>query len=249
MRQAGAINEEQYNLMCAAATKAKDETIGSANTQYDSIYATTTSKLGDTSKYINSETGAIKTKWDVLSDGITSRWNATWDMVSSKWNEFKTNFKTSWDNCWRGVGNAFIDTWNSIVGALETAINSMVRMLNKFSVKIPDLDIFGKNAGASIGFNLNPVSFSRVPRLATGAVIPPNAEFAAILGDQRNGRNLEAPERLIRQIVREESGNGSGGNWIIQLVDTEGRVKSETLISEFERKNRREGKTVIPVGT
>lgn len=46
----------------------------------------------------------------------------------------------------------------------------------------------------------------KIPRLATGAVIPPNAQFAAILGDQTHGRNLEAPESLIRQIVREESG-------------------------------------------
>jgi hypothetical protein len=32
----------------------------------------------------------------------------------------------------------------------------------------------------------------------------------AVLGDQSNGTNLEAPENLIRQIVREESGVGSG---------------------------------------
>lgn len=40
--------------------------------------------------------------------------------------------------------------------------------------------------------------------LATGAVIPPNQEFLAVLGDQKSGRNLEAPEGLIRQIMREE---------------------------------------------
>lgn len=43
-----------------------------------------------------------------------------------------------------------------------------------------------------------------VPYLAEGAVIPPNAPFMAVLGDQRNGTNLEAPADLIRQIVREE---------------------------------------------
>jgi hypothetical protein len=37
-------------------------------------------------------------------------------------------------------------------------------------------------------------------------VIPANAEFAAILGDQKSGRNIEAPEGLIRQIVSEEMG-------------------------------------------
>lgn len=46
----------------------------------------------------------------------------------------------------------------------------------------------------------------KIPRLATGAVIPPRAQFLAVLGDQSHGRNLEAPESLIRQIVREEGG-------------------------------------------
>lgn len=54
-----------------------------------------------------------------------------------------------------------------------------------------------------------------VPYLASGAVIPPRSEFLAVLGDQKNGRNLEAPEELLRQIVREETGGnqGSGGNY------------------------------------
>jgi len=57
------------------------------------------------------------------------------------------------------------------------------------------------------GLNIPEVTAPQIPRLATGAVIPPNAEFAAILGDQRSGRNLEAPEGLIRQIIQEEIGN------------------------------------------
>ena len=44
------------------------------------------------------------------------------------------------------------------------------------------------------------------------------------------------------------SGSGSGGDWNIQIVDTDGRVKSETVISAAERKNRRDGRTIIPLG-
>lgn len=47
---------------------------------------------------------------------------------------------------------------------------------------------------------------SGLPMLASGAVIPPNQPFAAILGDQTTGRNIETPEALMRQVVREESG-------------------------------------------
>ena len=44
---------------------------------------------------------------------------------------------------------------------------------------------------------------------AEGAIIPPNREFAAVLGDQSSGMNIETPERLLREIVREESGNSA----------------------------------------
>lgn len=57
-----------------------------------------------------------------------------------------------------------------------------------------------------------------VPHLAKGAVIPANNKFLAVLGDQTSGRNLEAPEDLIRQIVREESGAGSSDR-VAQLLE------------------------------
>ena len=52
-----------------------------------------------------------------------------------------------------------------------------------------------------------------LPMLATGAVIPPNAPFMAILGDQRHGTNIEAPLDTIKQAVREVVGSGSGGQY------------------------------------
>ena len=57
------------------------------------------------------------------------------------------------------------------------------------------------------------VTMPQIPYLAQGAVIPPNRKFAAVLGDQTSGMNLEAPEGLIRQIVREEAG---GNAWEVQ---------------------------------
>ena len=51
--------------------------------------------------------------------------------------------------------------------------------------------------------------------------IPPNREFLAVLGDQNRGNNIEAPESLIRQIIRDElatSRPGSGNVYEIPLV-------------------------------
>lgn len=203
MYEAGAINEEQYNAMVLAAEKTKNETIESANNQYDTIVANTKKKLGENSDYIDYETGEVKTKWQKFCDSVKDKWGGLWNTVGDKWNKFKTDFKKGWDGFWKGIGNFFIDIWNGIVGALELAVNGIVKILNNLNIQIPDwLPIYG---GKTFGFHLSDVKFNRVPRLATGAVIPPNSEFLAVLGDQRSGRNLEAPEGLIRKIVREET--------------------------------------------
>lgn len=44
-----------------------------------------------------------------------------------------------------------------------------------------------------------------IPKLAQGAVLPANKPFLAQLGDQKNGRNLEAPESLLREIYSEQN--------------------------------------------
>ena len=46
-----------------------------------------------------------------------------------------------------------------------------------------------------------PQNVLRVPALASGAVIPPNREFLAVLGDQSSGTNIEAPLSTIQEAV------------------------------------------------
>jgi hypothetical protein len=53
-----------------------------------------------------------------------------------------------------------------------------------------------------------------------------------VLGDQQNGRNLEAPESLIRQIVREESG---GSDRPLTLVLKIGNKRFGTVVLESLR--------------
>lgn len=219
MLDAGAINEEQYDQIVNAARKTKDDTIAAAEEQYGSIYNTATSKLGDTAKYIDEESGEIKSKWKVFCEDVGDKFGKIWEKVQNEWGKFKTDFQKGWNSFWAGIGNFFIDIWNGIVGGLEKAINGAIGILNKFKIDIPKwaaeaLGALGVKVGESIGFNIAPVSFSRVPRLqvpalAAGAVIPPNREFLAVLGDQTTGRNIEAPEGLLRQIVRDEAGASS----------------------------------------
>ena len=95
-------------------------------------------------------------------------------------------------------------------------VNGLINRLNNIKFKITVPDWVPKIGGSWWGFNgFSIPTIGTIPMLASGAVIPPRSEFLAVLGDQKNGRNLEAPEDLLRQIVREEAGGnqGSGGNY------------------------------------
>lgn len=60
-----------------------------------------------------------------------------------------------------------------------------------------------------------PLKMADVPHLATGAVIPPNRQFMAVLGDQKTGTNIETPESLLREIYRNET---SGNTQLLQQI-------------------------------
>lgn len=123
-------------------------------------------------------------------------------------------FTNDWDLAWEGVKNIFKGVWNGNISLLEGAvnliikgINTLISRLNRISIDIPDNPITG---AVKLGFHIPSIPEAEIPRLARGAVIPPNREFMAVLGDQPSGMNIEAPEDLIRKIVREEAGGGDG---------------------------------------
>lgn len=112
--------------------------------------------------------------------------------------------------------------YDFFANVVNTIIESVVSAWNNFWGWIS-----GSGVGGGTGGTSNYSGSSRaavysatpdVPHLAKGAVIPANNKFLAVLGDQTSGRNLEAPEDLIRQIVREESGAGSSDR-VAQLLE------------------------------
>ena len=143
--------------------------------------------------------------------------------------EFITGvFTGDWEKAWEGVKKIFKGIWNAIVMIIESAINLIIKginwlidKLNKIHFDIPDwVPIIG---GKSFGINIPLVSEVSLPRLATGAVIPPNREFMAVLGDQKSGTNIETPLETMVQAFRQALSDGgySGNNEAVLVLDKE----------------------------
>lgn len=177
---------------------------------------------------------SISAKWEEIKGDSYKKFNAIKETILKAWN----NTKKSTQNIWTGIGtiikgvvNSIIATLNKMISGVVNAFNSVIDAVNKmFSFEPPDWL-------ASVGVkgwspNIQKIEAPQIPYLATGAVIPPNAPFMAMLGDQRHGTNLEAPEALIRRIVREESGGSGKGGQYRFTAQINRRTLFDEMISE-----------------
>ncbi len=133
---------------------------------------------------------------DFVAGVFTGDWERAWDGIVSI-------FQGVWDAIWgvvRFVVNLIIDGINMLWSGIYTVVSAIVNSIGGIAGALGSL--FGQDWHFSM-----PANPPLIPKLAQGAVIPPNREFLAVLGDQSNGRNLEAPESLLREIIREESGD------------------------------------------
>lgn len=84
-------------------------------------------------------------------------------------------------------------------------------------------------------------NLDNLPHLASGAVISPNNEFLAVLGDQKAGTNIEAPLSTIKQAVAEvlaERGGANGNAPIDLYIDGQkfARITGNYNSSETRRR-------------
>lgn len=86
--------------------------------------------------------------------------------------------------------------------------------------------------------------YNEIPALASGAVIPPNRKFLAVLGDQKSGTNVEALLSTIKQAVMEAMAQGSREPINVNLV-VDGKTLARVVVPNINNMTRAAGKPVL----
>lgn len=157
-------------------------------------------------------------------------------------------FTGDWKKAWNGVLDILKGVWNLIVGTVEGAINFvidginfLISKLNTIQINVPDW--VPKIGGMTYGINIPPVTRVSLPRLASGAVIPPNREFMAVLGDQKSGTNIETPLATMVQAFKQamnETG-GMGGRQITVVMQLDHRELGRAVYNLNNEETQRVG--------
>lgn len=178
-------------------------------------------------------------------------WNAIQDKMKEVWTGIKQWFSSSvspyltlsyWQDKFAAIGDGLKQSVKNGVNSAIDRFNEFISWINSaMSFSWGEVSLFGNTVIPAGSMQL--LSIQHIPHLAQGAVIPPNREFMAVLGDQRSGNNIEAPENLIRKIVREET-RGMSSRRVEELLErlistVEGiEVGDETIGRAAARYNR-----------
>lgn len=166
--------------------------------------------------------GEVTENWGLLKEKVRE----CWEGIKQYYNEHIKKYlsidywKSKASDIVSGLCEGIRNGWHELKKAVSETISSAWEKAKSAF----DKDDSGSSAstttrrsGARVQASAARIYSADVPELARGAVIPANKRFMAVLGDQTSGNNLEAPEALIRQIVREES----GGNYqIVALLQS-----------------------------
>lgn len=154
-----------------------------------------------------------------------------------------------------GFVTSNIDT-TAVSSIMDESMNNMNRTISdgvkQSKETLNELNGYEVTATANLNQNITQTvatqyTSSSVPHLASGAVIPPNKEFMAVLGDQKSGTNIEAPLDTIKQAVAEVMGQGGGSSNGDININFNGNIAqlARVLKPEITREKTRAGSSLI----
>ena len=172
----------------------------------------------------NNLTGGASKAWDGIKNVFSTVANFFKDIFSKAWNGVKKVFSTGgkiFDGIKDGIVSAFTTIVNSIIGGINKVIAVPFNGINTALKKIKKIDILGLKPFDWI----STISVPQIPKLATGAVIPPRSEFMAILGDQKRGVNIETPlDTMVEAFNKALDNRNSNGELVIENLTIVNRI-------------------------
>ena len=194
--------------------------------------------------------------WEKVASGAASAWEGIKNAFKSVPEWFQSKFRDAWQKVkdvfstggriWSGIKEGIENTFRTVVNAIIRGMNTIIAVpfnkINSMLNTIRNAHFLGISPFQNM-WGVNPLPVPQIPMLARGAVIPANRQFLAVLGDQRNGNNLEAPESLLRQIVREEAGGAGSRYEFIARLDR--RTLFDEVITEAKLRKGQTGKNPL----
>ena len=184
----------------------------------------------------------IKEKLTQIKTTITAIFTNIKVFVSNTLQNIKSTIVTITTSIWNTIKrplNAMLAGIETVCNGIINGINKAIDALNSLSFAVPDwVPVIG---GKSFGLNITKLNTVSLPRLAEGAVIPPNKEFLAVLGDQKNGTNIETPlDTMVQAFTTAMESLGMTGTQEI-VLQLDGREFMRAMVNQNNQYKKQTG--------
>lgn len=199
---------------------------------------------------------AIAAASDLDWSALLTKLKEMWQNIKQWWNTSVSKFFTA--DYWKALGRRIIDgLLSGLKAAWESVKTWVANAVSWFGNKFVEAQnsIAKSNSGRSGGFGARSGGFgspsrapsiSRVsaPALARGAVIPPNKEFLAVLGDQKSGTNIETPLATMVEAFKQAMAESGGGTTTV-VIQLDGKEIARSTVKNINNMTRAAGKPVL----
>lgn len=193
--------------------------------------------------FINGHIETLKNMLSGMIDGIEQIFQGLLDF-------FTGVFTSDWDLAWQGVLGIFKGVWNGIISILEGAINLIIGGINALINGFNGLLSIGDAAAEALfgtTVRIPTIPKASIPRLAAGSVIPPNREFLAVLGDNKQETEVVSPLSTMKQAMLEalqEAGGFGNGTIEVKLM-LDGKQLARNQVKHINQMTQQAGKPVL----
>lgn len=203
----------------------------------------------------------VKTIIKVICDKIDMALTALKGII-----DFLTGvFKGDWEGAWNAIKQIFFGVFDSLHKKAADVLNGIKELVGNVVQGVKDLVSGLGDLGGAIANKVSsawnavtsgspaqqsmeaPLASLPVPALARGAVIPPNHRFLAMLGDQTNGTNVEAPLETIQEALAEVLAAQGGQDITIRFAGDLAQLV-RLLNPYIDKENNRRGARLVSGG-
>ena len=203
----------------------------------------------------------VKTIIKVICDKIDMALTALKGII-----DFLTGvFKGDWEGAWNAIKQIFFGVFDSLHKKAADVLNGIKELVGNVVQGVKDLVSGLGDLGGAIANKVSsawnavtsgspaqqsmeaPLASLPVPALARGAVIPPNHRFLAMLGDQTNGTNVEAPLETIQEALAEVLAAQGGQEITIRFAGDLAQLV-RLLNPYIDKENNRRGARLVSGG-
>jgi len=185
----------------------------------------------------------LATAWDGVKTSAQEKFTNVKQAIIDKMGELKTHdWKSIGSTIMDGIWNGLKSIWSSVTSWASNAAKWLGDAFSGAKSAISSITSGGGSSDASRAsvYSMPDINSYNIPALAKGAVIPPNREFLAVLGDQRSGTNIETPLPTMIQAFKQalkETGAVGGSQTVVLEVDGRewGRATVKFGGAEYQR--------------